>query len=74
MNESVVPDSSTVVVPADSTMEKAAMSSSVVVTLTVWSATGSKASSEFPSSMATVMVVFCEPSTVTSSSPVTVTV
>jgi len=71
---SVVADSSTEVLPADSAMVNAAMSSSVVVTETVWSAMRSKASLEFPSSTATVMVVFWEPSTVTSSSPVTVTV
>jgi len=74
VNVSVVADSSTEVLPADSVMVNAATSLSVVVTETVWSATGSKALSELASSMATVMVVVWGPSTVTSSTPVTVTV
>ena len=49
-----------------------ATSSSVVDTETVWSAIASKSSSEFASSIETVMVEVCEPSMMSSSSPVMV--
>ena len=68
---SVVPDSSTPVDPSVSETVNPATSSSVVDTETVWSAIASKSSSEFASSIETVMVEVCEPSMM-SSSPVMV--
>ena len=69
-----MPDSETLVDPALSTMVNPATSSSVVVAVTVWSATGSKSLSEFASSTATVTVDEIVPSMMLSSTPVTVTV
>ena len=71
---SVVPVSATLVDPLDCAIVNPAVSLSVVVTDTVWSATGSKLLSELPSFIATVIVEVCAPSTRLSSTPVTVTV
>ena len=69
---SVVPVSATAVDPPVSTIVNPATSSSVVVAVTVWSATASKSSSEFASSIAMVMVELIVPSTRLSLTPVTV--
>ena len=74
MNVSVVPDSATAVEPLDSAMVNPATSSSVVVAVTVWSATASKLSSDAASTTATVNAELMEPSMMLSSTPVTVTV
>ena len=74
VNVSVVPDSSTSVDPSSSWMVYPAVSSSVVVTETVWFSTASYPSSELASSIETVIDVTWFPSTAASSTPVTVTV
>ena len=74
MNVSVVPDSATPVEPIDSAMVNPAVSSSVVVAVTVWSATPSKSSSERASRTVIVSVESIFPSMISSSAPVTVTV
>ena len=74
VNVSVVPDSATDVDPPVSAIVNPATSSSVVVAVTVWSATPSKSSSELPSLTLTVIVEEIVPSTRSSSTPVTVTV
>ena len=72
---SVVPDSSTSVEPSDSTMVNPGTSSSVVVTLTVWSTTAPKAASDASWTIATVISEICDPSMIpTSSIPVVVIV
>ena len=68
------PSSATVVVPPDSMTVNPAMSLSLVVTDTVWSATPSKSSSELPSTTEKVTVDVCDPSTRSSLAPVRVTV
>ena len=75
MKVSVVPDSSTPVEPSDSTMVNPGTSSSVVVTLTVWSPTAPKVASDAASTTATVIFETCEPSMIPASSiPVVVIV
>ena len=74
VNVSVVPDSATAVDPPVSVMVNPAVSSSVVVAVTVWSATLSKSLSELLSSTVIVIVDPCSPSMMSSSTPVTVTV
>ena len=74
VNVSVVPDSATLVDPLLSAMVNPATSSSVVVAVTVWSATASKLSFELPSLTLTVIVDEVVPSMRLSSTPVTVTV
>ena len=71
---SVVPVSATLVDPLDWAIVNPATSLSVVVTETVWSATPSKASSVIASMIETVVVEFCVPSMMLSSTPVRVTV
>ena len=71
---SVVPDSSTLVDPPVSLTVNPATSSSVVVAVTVWSATASKSLSELASSTAMVIVDEIVPSIMFSSTPVTVAV
>ena len=71
---SCVPVSDTVVEPPGSVIEKPATSSSVVVTVTVWFASASNASSEEPALTEMVMVDAWLPSSTRSSTPVTVTV
>ena len=73
-NVSVEPASSTRVESPDSKTMNAAVSSSVVVAVTVWSARPSKALSLLSSSTAMVIVVSWSPSSTSSSTPVTVTV
>ena len=67
-----VPASDTVAVVPDRVNEP--VSSSLVVTVTVWSASGSKLLSEEASTIETVTVVTWSPSMRLSSMPVTVTV
>ena len=74
MNVSVVPDSATLVDPPLSAMVNPAVSSSVVVAVTVWSARASKLLSELPSLILTVIVDEIVPSMRLSLTPVTVTV
>ena len=74
MKVSVVPDSATLVDPPLSAMVNPAVSSSVVVAVTVWSATPSKLLSDAASTTETVNVEFTDPSTRSSSTPVTVAV
>ena len=74
MNVSVLPASVTSVAPSSSTMVNPAASSSRVSAETVWSTTTSKSSSELASSTAIVIVEVIVPSTISSSTPVTVTV
>ena len=74
VNVSVVPDSATAVAPPLSAMVNPATSLSLVVAVTVWSATESKSSSETASTTETVRVEFMFPSIMSSSTPVTVTV
>ena len=69
---SVVPASETLVDPPDCATVNPAVSLSVVVADTVWSATASKLSSERASTTATVRVEVMVPSTRLSSTPVTV--
>ena len=72
VNVSVDPDSETPVDPLDSVTVKP--HGSAVVAVTVWSDNESKLLSELPSTTARVIVVSWEPSIVSSSTPVTVTV
>ena len=72
VNESVEPDSLTAVELLDSTTVKP--QGSAVAAVTVWSLKESKLLSELPSLTAKVIVVFWEPSTALSATPVTVTV
>ena len=74
MKVSVVPDSATAVAPPVSAMVNPAVSSSVVVAVTVWSATPSKLLSDAASTTEIVNVEFTDPSTRSSSTPVTVAV
>ena len=74
VNVSVVPVSATAVDPPVSVTVNPATSSSVVVAVTVWSATGSKSLSELASSTTIVIVELMFPSMILSSTPVTVTV
>ena len=74
MKVSVPPASLTDVLPPLSATVKLAESLSVMVAVTVWSASESKLSSLEPSFTASVIVVLCDPSIPFSSTPVTVTV
>ena len=74
VNESVAPDSVVPVDPSDWTTESPNESSSALVTATVWSANGSKASAEDPSTTDRVTVAVWLPSRRSSSTPVTVIV
>ena len=74
VNESVPPDSVVPVDPSDWTTESPNESSSALVTATVWSANGSKASAEDPSTTETVTVAVWLPSVRSSSTPATVIV
>ena len=74
VNVSVVPDSSTAVDPLLSATVNPAVSSSVVVTVMVWSGRASKLLSELPSLILMVIVDEIVPSMRLSSTPVTVTV
>ena len=71
---SVVPVSATLVDPPVSAIVNPATSLSVVVAVTVWSATGSKSLSDIASIIEIVSVEFTDPSMMLSSTPVTVTV
>ena len=75
VNVSVLPDSSTSVTASVSVTVNSGMSSSVVVTATIWSSSGSNPSSEFTSSTLTIIFVIWSPSMSTPSlTPVTVIV